>query len=270
MGYAMPPCWAGETAVSHELTFKNKGNPVAKLSLDGIKKRVAPQAVKVFEPHEKKIREYVGFPMSALLTAVYGDAWKRSEDILFTCLDGYQPTLPVKSFIDFAAHLVFERPDQAAFKLFNVGQNEEVELGPFYLVWDNLAAPGLKSGGAYGWPYQVTTIDLVRFHDRFPNMIVPEAPEPVKQGFVAFRRYCMNCHSINGDGGKKGIDLNFPQNVTERYTDDWLRKWIDNPRSLRPQTTMPALNPDAPEREQKIESILTYLKFMAGHKKKRP
>ena len=62
--------------------------------------------------------------------------------------------------------------------------------------------------GQVGEFYQVTGIEFVRFAERFPQVSLPEdSGESVKRGFVAFRNVCMNCHAINGEGGKKARDL---------------------------------------------------------------
>jgi cytochrome c1 len=46
----------------------------------------------------------------------------------------------------------------------------------------------------------------------------------------------------------------------------WLYRWIDNPTSIRYNTTMPALNPDAEDRDAIIKDIIAYLKAMKSNK----
>ena len=87
----------------------------------------------------------------------------------------------------------------------------------------------------------------------------------MRRGFLAFRDKCMMCHSINGEGGKKGVELNYPVNVTEYFDGRWLKQWIADPRSVRYSTTMPGL--DVEGRDRMIDDIVRYLKTMARHKK---
>jgi mono/diheme cytochrome c family protein len=256
--------------LSEEMVFKNHGKVVKTLSLEQIEKLIPAKTVMVFEPHESENREYIGFPVNALFTEVYGEEWKSSEEILLTCSDGYQPSIPCARFKEYPTYLVYGRADKKEFTLVNKLQNNElVELGPFYLVWDNLKHPELKAEGSEGWPYEVTTIELINFSDRFPYMSPPKkSSEAVKNGFLAFRKHCMTCHTINGEGGGKSVELNYPVNVTEYFKESWLTKWIDNPTSIRYNTAMPALNPNSKDRETTIRTIIAYLKAMKDNKQK--
>ena len=253
---------------SGNLTFKDHGRLVKTVSLGQLEELVGIKTVTVYEPHELDNREYRGFPLRDVLTAVYGENWKEAEEILFTCSDGYQPSVPSIKFKTYESYLVYTSPDKDEFTLVNELQNNEVvQLGPFYLVWDNIKYPELKAEGGSDWPYQVTTIDLINFSDRFPNMAPPgNSSEGVKGGFLAFRRYCMTCHTVNGEGGGKSVELNYPISVTEYIKEPWLVKWIDNPKSIRYNTTMPALNPDAKDRDVIIKNIIAYLKAMKNKK----
>lgn len=72
---------------------------------------------------------------------------------------------------------------------------------------------------------------------------------------------------INGNGGKKMIDLNNPINVTEYMEEARLKKLIRDPMSVSPYKKMPAY-PNVENREQQIDDLITYLKTMAAHKQK--
>lgn len=255
------------SADERTITFKAKGKTVRELTLTELRALVAPQTARVVETHEGDDREYEGFPFTKVLDVVYGTEWSRTEEVLFTCVDGYQPSIPVDRFQRYRAFLTFDRKG-GPFELVNRQQNNEhVKLGPFYLVWDNIAFPALKAEGSHGWPYQVIGVDLIHFADRFPNLAPPErAPAAVRRGFLTFREKCLMCHSINGQGGTKGVELNYPVNVTEYFDARWLRQWIADPRSIRYSTTMPAL--DVPEgKERTIDDLVRYLRAMAKQKR---
>ena len=260
----------GSLLYAQELVFKDKGTLIKQLSREQLEGIVLSKTVKVYEPHEMGDREYVGFAVKDLLTGIYGKGWQKAEEILFTCADGYQPSIPTWKFYQYSAYLIFKKAEGGDFTIQNKTQNNEVVLlGPFYLVWDNLQDSVLKVEGGSDWPYQVTTLDLIAFADRFPHMAPPiSSPQNVKSGFVAFRKYCQPCHTINGEGGVKSVELNYPASVTEYYREAWLRRWIANPTSIRFNTTMPALNPAAPNRKAMIEDIVAYLKAMASNKRK--
>lgn len=69
----------------------------------------------------------------------------------------------------------------------------------------------------------------------------PEAtrPELAALGEALFRsRGCTRCHGIDGGRGSGGPDLTF---VHRKHPDaDWYRRFVRNPRSVRPNSTMPA------------------------------
>lgn len=260
---------AAFAADSEVLRFSVRGKPVAQLSMAELKQKLPVTEITVWEPHEDKSVTYEGFAIGKLFAAVYGDTWKEIDEVLFTCVDGYQPVLPMDRFTRHAGYLVYRRQDQAVFNVQNRFQNEkDVPLGPYYLVWDNLKSDELRADGANGWPYQVVGIDLVNFVDRFPRLSPPEdASAQVKKGFVAFRENCMACHTVNGEGGDKAPELNYPVSVTEYVPEAWLRKWIMDPRTIRYNATMPAFA-SHPKPDVLIDDVLAYLKAMAGHKQK--
>ncbi|WP_162914164.1 c-type cytochrome [Taklimakanibacter lacteus] len=260
------PAFASEI---QRLSFSVAGRPIAQLSLDDLRRKVPPTRITVWEPHEDRTVTYEGFEAKKLFAAIYGDQWSEIDEVLFTCVDGYQPVLPMDRFSRHAGYLVYRRLDQQAFKAQNRFQNEkDVPLGPYYLVWDNLQSDELRAEGANGWPYQMIGIDLVNFADRFPRLSPPpDASEQAKRGFIAFRENCMACHTINGAGGNKAPELNYPMSVTEYLSDSWIHQWILDPRSVRYNATMPAFSAH-PEPDMLVADVLAYLKAMALHKQK--
>jgi mono/diheme cytochrome c family protein len=75
----------------------------------------------------------------------------------------------------------------------------------------------------------------------------------------------MACHTINGEGGGKAPELNYPMSVTEYLAEEWIRKWVLDPRSVRYGTTMPAFG-SRPDGDKLVDDVLAYLKTMARHK----
>ncbi len=249
------------------LSFSSHGKLVGKWSLAALRQKAPAVHITVWEPHEDRNVTYEGLEVGTLFQAIYGDGWKEIEEVLFSCADGYQPSVPTDRFKRYRSYLAYRRLDQQEFQIDNRLQNEkDLPLGPYYLVWDNRDSKELRAAGASNWPYQVVGVNLVAFADRFPKMSPPKgAPLAARQGFIAFREQCMACHTINGEGGGKAPELNYPTNVTEYLSDAWVRRWMMDPRSVRYNATMPTFashpNPDV-----LAEEVLAYLKAMAGHK----
>jgi mono/diheme cytochrome c family protein len=256
-------------AATAALDFERHGKAVKTVSQQIIDKQFKPQQMHVLEPHNSERRTYIGIPLTTLLDGIYGQAWRQEEEILFNCADGYKASIPVGQVLRYLPMLAYARSGNKPFTVNNIAQNELVNLGPYYLIWPNLQYPVLQKDGATGWPYQVIGIDLIRFADRFPNASPPaNSGAASSRGFLAFRNHCMTCHTINGEGGAKAPELNYPASITEYLKPEWLRCWILEPHEVRYNTTMPGLAKDLAGREAMADDIVAYLETMAKNKKK--
>jgi mono/diheme cytochrome c family protein len=225
----------------------------------------APQPVTVIEPHlsvgGQQVRlSYLGYPAAQVLAAHLGRDWQTpGKEIEFRALDGYVSRIPVERFGQYRAYLVLARQDGSDFVVDNPGQNEKrVALGPYYLVWDNIAAPELLADGGSGWPYQVAQIAL-RNSSRtalLPAGLAPgfEAPAALAQ------KFCLSCHQVNGFGGDK-MPLNLAVRAKQIDGPTWQR-WLLNPSAVKPGTAMPPLPDTLPEREAVARQLHDYLKAL--------
>lgn len=257
---------AARTEEGAVLRFARHGVPVATLDRAALA-RVAPlQVVQVFEPYEQDVARFDALPLVPLLDHVFGRSWRGEEELLFTCRDGYQPTVPVRRVLDHRAWLALDRRGEAGFAIdkHESGRVQRIDLSPAYLVWENLDDAVIRQQGDYGWPYQLVGIELIRARDRFPEMAPPAtAPASVQAGFRAFRIHCSRCHPMNGQGGAIGPELNGPEAGVRVRDDAWLLRWITDPGSLLPTARMEPLNPALPDRDLVAEQILAYLHAMA-------
>ena len=78
----------------------------------------------------------------------------------------------------------------------------------------------------------------------------------------------MACHTINGEGGGKASELNYPVSVVEYIKPEYLTRWIENPASIRYNTLMPALAMEIPNRAMVTQEIIAYLRAMSAAKRK--
>ncbi|MFC2053102.1 c-type cytochrome [Chloroflexota bacterium] len=77
--------------------------------------------------------------------------------------------------------------------------------------------------------------------------------DPAAAGEILVRKYdCESCHSISGKGRPFGPSL---ESETERRDVLTMRKWLGDPTSMKPDTSMPDFNISADE----IEAIIAYL-----------
>jgi len=251
------------------IEFKDKGKIVNTLSLKDIATVAPAVSLKIFEIHEKKEHIYKAYSARALFDKTFGKDWEKAGEIVFISMDGYQASIPVTKFLSHDAYFAFAHDDGSPFTMTNVLQNNEVvQLGPLYLIWDNIKSKILLEDGASDMPYQVKSIELTEFATRFPNLAPPAtASAEVQHGFLHFRKYCMACHMINGEGGDKAPELNYPTSVVEYIKPEYLTRWIENPSSIRYNTLMPGLAQEIPNRAKVTKEIVAYLKAMSTTKR---
>jgi len=267
VGWLLGAGAASAQAGPGSIDFERRGQPVARWAGAEIGAWVKAVRVRVYEPYEKAEAEFLAYPLVEVLDAVYSPSWRGEDELLFTCLDGYRPSVPVSRVLEHSAWLAVSRPDTGRFTILKreSGQDKTVNLGPFYLVWENLHNEKVRQEGDYGWPYQLVGVDLVSSREQFRAMAPPEGASPqVELGFQAFRVHCSRCHPMNGEGGGIGPELNPASGKTRYYDPGWLEAWIRDPDSMRPGTRMPAFNAGLPDREKVIQAIIAYMYAMSG------
>jgi mono/diheme cytochrome c family protein len=129
--------------------------------------------------------------------------------------------------------------------------------GPLYLVWTNTIPDDHRPK-----PYQIIRIGILSGGDSLLPAY-PSGDARARAGFELFRKNCMACHSVNGVGGKVGVDLNYPLNVSEYWRKEYIKKLIREPQSVRSNARMPAF-PQLSSAE--IDLLVIYLSDMKSRK----
>jgi hypothetical protein len=252
-----------EASLLSQLTFKDSANSDFgnTLTLIEMLAEFQSQDIEVSDPIEKRNKTFRAIPINAVLTKIYGDDWQTREEVLVSALDGFKSSIAVEQFLSYNGYLAFEQVNRPQFVLVKASDGKYVELGPFWLIWDNLTNAELQASDSYFWPYQVASFDLVTFAERFTNAVPPEgSSESVQQGFVAARKYCMHCHKVNGDGGNKSADLIQAELIATK-TDERLKEVILDREAL-PNISGMVLREEVANREQVADDIIAYLRTM--------
>lgn len=257
-------------AASPELTITTGGR-TQKLTTDALLAHPAVATITV--PQDvayKRSMTYRAVPIAALLSGVAHDGSLR-----FVAGDGFAATLSVAPLLaagdDAArAYLAVEAPS-ARWPPLKAGSPETA--GPFYLVW---LRPEKSHIAPEQWPYQIARIEdvaslAVRFPDLLPAASVSSA-DPIRRGLTVFTTNCIVCHTLNLAGDAKiGPDLNVPYNPTEYMREEFLRRQVRNPASVRSWSGqhMPGFDVNAIS-DRDLDDLVAYLYYMAKRKVEMP
>lgn len=179
--------------------------------------------------------------------------------VQFVCDDGYNPIASLATLLHDGAFIAtsdLEAPPGKTWVPFLSGKALR-DPGPFYLVW-----PGKTiAGEGHPWPYGMTALRI----GNEKALLGPAMPKSavVQRGFALFRANCITCHSINGVGGKVGVDLNVPLNVFEYWQADKLAVMVANPTAIRANAKMPPFEQIG---QENIRAVLAYIEYMKEHK----
>jgi mono/diheme cytochrome c family protein len=214
----------------------------------------------------KRAMTYRALPLAALLQGV-----GREDSLKFVASDGFAATIAAAPLLATAddgarAYLALEPP---AARWPPVKAGSPATAGTFYLVW---LRPDKGRIVPEQWPYQIATIqDVAPITVRFPTL-VPAAnvqpSDPIRRGLTVFTTNCIVCHTINLAGDAKvGPDLNVPYSATEYMREEFLRRQIRDPRSLRvwPDKKMPGFDTSIMS-ERDLDDLVAYLYYMAKRK----
>jgi len=251
-----------ETKLISALVFKDREQPNFNkiLTLTEIVAQLPKIDIEVFDPVENRNKTFRGVSTNALLDLIYGEQWRNREELLTTALDGYQSSFPVERLLKYDSYVAYEQIDRPQFILIKAADGKLVDLGPFWLIWNNITYPELKASVSYAWPWQLAGFELVKFADLFANSIPPaDSSEQIQTGFLSTREFCMNCHKVNGDGGKKAPDL-IQAGLVANNTNERIKELITN-INVAPVSGM-VLRDELSNRDQVADDIIAYLKAM--------
>ncbi|REG99733.1 c-type cytochrome [Flavobacterium aquicola] len=179
--------------------------------------------------------------------------------IVFECIDGYKPEMPLELFLKTKSFLAFKDVDAPKGSNWEkiLKNGNEMNADPFYLVYTSVSADNQE----YKWPYNV-----IKFHLESKNKNIealqPKDDKTAMKGFGLYQKHCITCHAINGIGGEMGPELNYPKSVTEYWKENELVDYIVNPASFRNKVKMPTLGIT----KQESQNIVDYLKYMSEKK----
>lgn len=279
VGLILVACWAsGAFSVSWatvppdpepRLQFIDVSGEKITLTLSSLRKLCGEEEIEVADPYHGRDVRYRAMPLRCVLDRGFartgGAEGQRAQGLLLRALDGYTRPVSGERLLEPGGYLAFGEFDLMSGKesrpRFSKIDRRGVDPGPFYLVWVGAAQ---NDPHLHPWPYQLSTIQVAPFAEVFPSTVPLglEASDRGWEGYALFQRSCASCHSINGEGGKVGPDLNVPRSIVEYRPVDQIRGYIRNPQATR-YTSMPAhLNFS----EADLDALIAYFSAMSSRK----
>ena len=234
-----------------------------------LRRLCSAQAVEVDDPYHAKRMTYRALALRCVLDVGFaergGAASLRDAGLLLRALDGYTRPVAGRELLEPGAYLAYGEPDRlrddTGGSAFSPIDRRQVDPAPFYLVWT-----GVERGDPHEtpWPYQLGRIEIAPFEAAFPKTVPTglDETDPGWTGYDLFQEACASCHSINGQGGKIGPDLNIPRSIIEYRPIPQIRAYVRNPQATR-YTSMPA-HPNLNERD--LDSLIAYFRAMSARK----
>jgi mono/diheme cytochrome c family protein len=235
------------------------GNGVQRYERAALLKR--PEAKTINVPDDvsyHKTMRYRALPLSALL-----GKGKVKGEVQFTASDGFVANIPAALLEGAGDPWLAIEPADKPWPAVKAGGPS---AGPFYLVW---LAPQKGGVAQEQWPYQIAKIAVASLPltQRYPEIVPKDlaAGSAEERGLKVYIANCASCHPINGAGDANiGPDLNLPANPTDYFKENYLRRLIREPGSVRTWKTrlMPGFSTKVLS-DDDVNDVMAYLKLMS-------
>lgn len=238
------------------LKFLKSGELVKELRLSELKAKLKTPKIEFYDPHYKKDKKYEGFTLQDVLQLGFGDEWKSSDftDVAFEALDGYMSVAKISEVSEPGGYVVFKDLEYKDWETVSI---REANPGPFYIVW---TGKDQTTANEYPWPWQLSSIDLIKFEDQYPAAFPKDAltDSAAYKGYEIFKGRCVRCHAMNKQGGKIGPDLNAPQSIISYRSENIIKEFIKNSSKYR-YTLMPD---HLDLSDQDLDNLISYFNYM--------
>jgi mono/diheme cytochrome c family protein len=258
---------ASARADERSLRFERDGRLLRTLALSELRRACEPRVVEVpRDPYYGRAKSFLACPLGAVLAAGFGAAPDAGsdEDYFFRARDGYVKPASGARLAEPGGFLALAdagRGGDAGTPAWEPIDRRQLDPGPFYVVWTR---PGQDDPHRYPWPYQLEAVEIASFAARYPHT-APESAERgtiAWEGFAVFRRECIACHAVNGEGGSVGPELNVPRSIVEYRPAAQIKAYVRDPGSFR-YTSMPA---HLHLSDAELDALVAYFETMSRSK----
>lgn len=176
--------------------------------------------------------------------------WVKTADpakvlVTYQCVDGYNASMTLDKALSKESFLAFS--DLTSETEAWTGKMA-AKMSPFYLVWQEVP----YEDRSYIWPYGLAEIRLTPYEAAYAAIL----PEKNLMGFQLYEKNCLKCHSLNKIGGVMGPEFNYPRNILSYWDRENIWAFINNPKSFRYNSKMPAITH---LKRSEFDQIMAYL-----------
>jgi mono/diheme cytochrome c family protein len=251
-------------AAPDALRFERDGRLVREIPLAELRAECHETEIAVErDPYYGRRKRFVACPLAQVFALGFGatPGSLGEADVFLLARDGYVKPASAALLAEPGGWLAFADAERGGAPGFEPIDRRQLDPGPFYLVW---TGAGQADPHRYPWPYQLEAIEIAPFEARFPHTAPAGEPagSPAWRGFAIFRRECVACHAVNGEGGSVGPELNLPRSIVEYRPAEQIAAFVRDPASFR-YTSMPA-NPHLSDAD--LDDLVAYFRAMSRRK----
>jgi mono/diheme cytochrome c family protein len=258
-----PAASRGADLEKSALRFERGGTLVRRVDRAALEAACGLERVEVDDPYHGRRKVFLACPLRRVLAIGFGSetALGTDSNYFLRARDGYTKPATGGRLLEEGGYLAIEDLSNPAGVGWEPIDRTRVDPGPFYLVW---TGPGQNDVHRYPWPYQLAVLDEAPFESEYPHTLPQGEREDASawDGFEIFRRECVACHAINGEGGRVGPDLNVPRSIVEYRPAEQIKAYVRDPASFR-YTSMPA---HLHLSDADLDAIVAYFEAMRARK----
>lgn len=253
----------GARAAESALVFYSEGKEVLRVTASAMVARPDARVVDVADPSYGRRKRFRAVPLRGLLTTAYGASWGEDTlgEVFFESLDGCRSHAKTGDLMADGGWVAFDDSEAPGWEEI---PGKRSRPGPFYLFWTGGTQ---RPRNGFPWPWQIVSMRRGMVEEEYPKA-VPRGAAPdsaAMRGWKVFRKDCLSCHAMSGQGGAVGPDLNEPKGVTRYQSKRHLKAYVKKASAFR-HTKMPDFDGLTDDDLDDLMSYFDHMSELAGTK----